>query len=130
MTDLVEEARAAVLVALEAALPGLLVRDHIKQNTQPDYLLIGDIDWENQGSKDSPLLSVTIELIHVYRGGDRPVMLGRMNAAWEALEGATLTTGSAIVQRLTLEGGAAGTAGDDGVTYTGLQSFSCFVEPA
>jgi hypothetical protein len=130
MTDLVEAARAAIFAALDAALPDVLVRDHIEQNTQPDYLLIGEIDWDNQGSKDDPLLAVTVELIHVYRGGDRPVMLGRMHVAYETLEGATIEADGVVLNQLHLEGGSASTAGPDGVTYAGLQSFSGFVQPA
>lgn len=130
--DLIESARGAVFVALQAGLvgTGATARDHVKQDSEPPFVMIGEIEWVNEGGKDNPVLKLTIEIITIYRGADRAQLLAIMHANYVALDGAELIAPGVSFDTPALAGGSASGAGPDGVTYAGIQIFEFYAEPA
>lgn len=128
MIDLVEAGRIAAFNALKAKVAD--VRDFVKQDTQPPFTMLGDIEFANEGSKSEPLLAVSIEVISVYRGGDRAELTARMHGAFEALNDQPLAAPGAEISSARLSAGAVSNAGPDGVTMVGVQTFEFMIEPA
>jgi len=126
--DLVEATRGAAFEAIAAAVPDVL--DFVRHDTQPPFTMLGDIDFENEGSKEDPLLDITLELITVYRGKDRAQLIAMMGAAGGALSGAELVADGVAFSRPRLVSGSVSGAGPDGVTFAGVQTFTLTAEPA
>ena len=133
MTDLMTAVRTAVFEALDAALDPALARvfDDVPQGTEPPFVKIGSIDEEPEDDKDADLSFVTVELIHIYRGRDRGVLLAMMEASRAALRGATLAApGVELGTARYLKASASDASPHDGVTYAGVSNFGIFAEPA
>jgi hypothetical protein len=130
MTDmeLVEATRGAAFEVVAAAVPDFL--DFVRQDTQPPFSMLGDIDFENDGSKHARFLNITLELITVYRGKDRAQLIAMMGAAGGALDDAELVAPGVEFSRPRLVSGSASGAGPDGVTFAGVQTFTLTAEPA
>lgn len=131
MVDTLQATQDAIFAALDAVIPSdlALVRQAVKQDTQPPFVIVGDMDVE-AAAKGSRFDRITIEVHSVYRGAARRGLLAIMAAVRDALDdqplddtgGCTFSTPSFI---------SAGTAlGDDGVTYAGVIQFEVFAEPA
>jgi hypothetical protein len=130
--DLVEIARGAVFVAIDAGLAdtGATAFDHVSQDTDPPFVKLGDIEWVNEGGKDDLVLKLSIDVVTIYRGGDRAELLAIMHANFLALHGATLSADDVELSPPELLGGSASGPASDGVTYAGLQTFELYAEPA
>lgn len=132
MVDLVEASRGALFDAIAAGLvgSGFVARDHVKQDSDPRFVQIGDIEWTNEGGKDDVTLRLIFDVVTVYRGADRAELLAVMHRNFLALHGVELEADGVVLRAAELIGGSASNAASDGVTYAGLQSFEICVEPA
>lgn len=126
---LIERARAAVYVRLEAAVGGP-VFDHLPQDTQPPFRKIGEIEWTSGDAKFDGTIHVTVELITLYRGEDRAELVAMVGANREALHDQVIEEGGIVVQEIAEVAGQISDAAADGVTYAAIQHFEMEVEPA
>lgn len=130
--DLVEAARGAVFVAIEAGLAGVdaVALDHVPQDQEGNFVQIDDLDWSNEGGKRDPELRLTIDIVTIYRGQNRAELLAIMHANHRALIDEPIAAEGVTITGVQLLAGSASGAGLDGLTYAGLQSFELFAEPA
>ena len=130
--DLLTPAQDAVIAALKAGVPTQLgsVHQHVKQDTQPPFVMVGSIDASNEGSKGSQSENITVELHFVTRGPSRAPLLALMHAARACIEDADLIAAGVQFETPNYVGGAASNAGPDGVTYAGVSTFEFIAEPA
>jgi hypothetical protein len=127
MIDLMSAGQEAVFVALEAGVDLASVHDHVKQDTDPPFVKIGEITTSNEGTKGDQAEILEVEVHTVYRGADRSVLLAIMHQEREALDEQTLSAGGAAF-RVRFVSAAASDAGPDGVTYAGIGVFELFAE--
>lgn len=134
MIDLMSAVRAAVGKALKDGVPADLcpVYDDVPQNTQPPFVKVGAIDTENDETKGEQFERVTVEVIAVYRGDKRSVLLAMMHAARACIDRQVLPSDETInILRARFTKGSAGDAWTgDGVTYAGIMNFEIWAEPA
>jgi hypothetical protein len=130
--DLVEAARGAVFVAIEAGLADVnaVALDHVPQDQEGNFVQIDDLDWSNEGGKRDPELRITIDVVTIYRGQNRAELLAIMHANERALVDVAIAADGVSISDVNLVGGSASGAGPDGLTYAGLQTFELFAEPA
>jgi hypothetical protein len=129
MVDLVEAARAAVFTRLIEIAPDQ-VFDHIPQDTQPPFRHIGEIEWQGGDSKFDGTITVTIELITLYRGEDRSELVEMVHQNRVALHDQDLPAEGALIELVAEVAGSISDAAADGVTYAAVQHFEMHVEPA
>lgn len=133
MTDLIDlagAARAAVNDELEeAAAVTWPVYDTVPQGTQPPFLKIGAIDTTDEGRPGEQYERITLELIGVYRGGDRGELGAAMFAARKVIDDRRLTTTTATFACQFLSGSISDASKEDGVTYVALSNFELLGEP-
>ena len=136
LVDLSNEARAAVNDAIFAAgitVGGTVwpVYDTVPQGTQPPFLKIGTVETSDEGRPGEQFERLNVEVIGVYRGGDRADLAAAMFAARVAIDGKQLLTSTAIFTQCRFVAGSLSDASkEDGVTYAGLSSFELLGEPA
>jgi hypothetical protein len=133
MIDLMSAARGAVFRALAAAVsPSLCtVFDDVPQGTQPNFLKIGAIDSQNEESRSDQFERLTVEVIAIYRGQDRGVLLSMMHAGRDALDRKQLTSdGVNFLRTRFVTASASDASKDDGVTYAGISNYEIWAEPA
>lgn len=130
MVDLIAGSRGAVFALLEAGVTLAPVFDTVEQDSKPPFVMIDEIEWENEGSKAEPLLKISLKVATVYRGGDRDALLAIMHENYTAVAGAALSAEGIGFDTPGLVAGYASTAGPDGVTYAGIQTFEFYAEPA
>lgn len=130
--DMIEAARGAVFVAIEAGLAEVdaIALDHVPQDQEGNFVQIDDLDWSNEGGKHDPELRITIDVMTIYRGENRADLLAIMHANHRALIEAPIAADGVTITGVQLLAGSASGAGLDGLTYAGLQSFELFAEPA
>lgn len=127
--NLVEAARTAIYQRL-AATSGVPMFDHTPAGTEPPFRKLGEIEWEAAGSKFDPVIVLTVEVISIYRGQDRSVVIDMAHANDRALHDATIEIDGAVVSQVAQVAGSVSSAAADGVTYAALQLFEMNVEPA
>lgn len=129
--DLVEAVRGAVFTTLASAHEdaGTPVLDHVGQDQPWPFVALDELTWENTGSKDEPLLRVSIDVETFYRGEDRAELLAIMNRNMVLEDGAIAPPGVSM-QPDGLTGGGASGIPNDGVSYWGTQTFDFYVEAA
>ena len=130
MVDLIAGSRGSVFTVLDAGVSLAPVHDTVKQDTKPPFVMIDEIEWENEGSKAEPLLKITLKVATVYRGGDRDALLAIMHEIYTAVAGGVLSADGIAFDTPSLVAGYASTAGPDGVTFAGIQTFEFYAEPA
>ena len=131
--ELVAAVRLAVGAALEAGVaPDLAaIYDDVPQGAKPPFVKIGSLDADPEDDKDEDLYVLTVELIHVYQGRDRGVLLAMMAASERAMRaGALAARGANLGRPRFLRSSASDASPVDGVTYAGVSNFSIFAEPA
>lgn len=127
--NLIEAARGAVFTRLEAIVGGP-VFDHLPQDTAPPFRKIGEIEWSAGDAKFDGTLSVTIEIVTLYRGQDRAELIAMIGANRTALHEQALEQDGVIVHQIAEVAGQISDAASDGVTYAAIQHFEMEVEPA
>lgn len=132
IVDLITPSQDAVIACLKAGVPPQLgsVHQHVKQDTQPPFVMVGSIDVSNEGSKGSQSELVSVELHFVTRGSTRAPLLALMNAARIALDGQELEADGVQFETPNFMGSTVSNAGPDGVTYAGISTFEFIAEPA
>lgn len=131
--DLMAAARGAVFRAMNegASVQLAPVFTEVPENTQPNYFMIGDIDSDDASAKgDDDREQLQIEIISVYRGEDRGVLLAMMNAARRDLRRQPISAPGALLRPPRWVGSSASSALADGVTYIGLSHFTIQAQPA
>lgn len=132
-TDLMSAARGAVFRALEAHVPPELcsVFDDLPQETKPPFLKIGAIDSENEAGKGDQVERLTVEVVAIYQGEDRGVLLAMLHAARAALDRQSLEAAGVYFQPPRfLMASASDASATDGVTYAGIINHEVYAEPA
>lgn len=132
IVDLITPTQDAVIAKLKAGVPAELgsVHQHVKQDTQPPFVMVGSIDASNEGSKGAQAEGMTVELHFVTRGPSRAPLLALMGAARAALEGEQLNIEGVSFETPNWLGSTVSNAGPDGVTYAGISTFEFIAEPA
>lgn len=132
IVDLITPTQDAVIAKLKAGVPKELgsVHQHVKQDTQPPFVMVGSIDASNEGSKGAQSESMQVELHFVTRGPSRAPLLALMGAARAALEGEQLEVEGVSFETPNWLGSTVSNAGPDGVTYAGVSTFEFIAEPA
>ena len=134
--DLITPAQDAVFTALapiatSAGITGLQVFQHVPENTQPPYIMIGQISSENETNIPGEQLElITVEVIHVWRGNRRRELLAMMAAARAALNNQPIGAAGAVFSLPDFLKAETGEAIADGVTYVGIQTFQFHAQPA
>ena len=130
--DLITPSQDAVVARLKAGVSPALgsVHQHVKQDTQPPFVMVGSIDAANEGSKGSQAENITVELHFVTRGPSRAPLMALMHAARACLEGAALEADGVVFETPNYLGATVSNAGADGVTYAGISTFEFIAEPA
>lgn len=126
--DLVEAGRVAVFTALFQTPDDVL--DHVPEGRNPPFQQIGAIDFDNEGTKEDPLLRIEVEVMSIYRGEDRSELIAMMGRARDALLLAPITSEHADIGDFRWLNGSASSAGPDGITYAGIQTFQFYAQPA
>ena len=130
--DLVGPTRIAVFNALEQGVDPALcaVFDDVPEGTQPNFLKIGMIDNENDESKSDQFERLLVEVLGVYRGADRGVLVAMMFAGRKAIDRQKLTAeGVNFLRSRFVKGTTSDASPQDGVTYAGLMQFEIWAEP-
>lgn len=136
MTDIVDTVgavRIAVFDALEAGVDSALcgVFDDLPEGTQPNFLKIGVIENENDESKGDQFERLMVEVLGVYRGADRGVLVAMMFAGRCALDRRVLAAPDVNFLRCRfIKGVTSDASPQDGVTYAALMHFEIWAEPA
>lgn len=94
------------------------------------FVLIGDIDSEDKGSKDEQLELLTVQIVVIYRGTQRSELHALMHRARMALDGATPIVAGIEFGAIAFQGAASSPPASDGLTHAGLLEFEIFAEPA
>ena len=130
--DLLTPSQDAVIAKLKAGVPPALgsVHQHVKQDTQPPFVMVGSIDAANEGSKGAQAENITVELHFVTRGPTRAPLMALMHAARACLEGTALEADGVLFETPNYLGATVSNAGTDGVTYAGISTFEFIAEPA
>lgn len=132
MIDLISAVQAAFIAVLDAGIEAgdAQVLDHVPQGTEPNFVELGSIEFQNEGDKEDPRFRFEVEVHTVYRGSDRSELLALMNKVHEAVLEGELTSPAIAFSSPELISGAASKAASDGVTYAGLSLFEVYAEPA
>jgi len=136
--DLLTASQQAVYAALaplagRADLPtSLQIFSHVPQDVKTPYVLIGDVDTDNNsGYPGEQEEEISIEIISVFRGTSRAPLLAIMHAVRLALHNQPITAPSAAFETPNyLKGSAGSAASADGVTQLGIQTFKFIAQPA
>lgn len=115
---------------LSADLAGLGVYQHLPENTQPPYILIGTIEADDFASRDEQASTMRAEVITVWRGNRRRELLWMMWQVRRRLNYQAIAADGAAFTRPQIEKEIASEAIADGVTYTGLSTFTFTAQPA
>lgn len=131
MTDLNSAAQQAIFdrlshASITATAP---IHQHVPDNAQPPFHVVGDMTAEPVGSKDSGFDQITFDIITLIRKPSRKALFAEMAKVRDRLEGATLTATGVLLSAPVFET-ADDDLLDDGQTYAGTQRFSLYAQPA
>ncbi len=136
MIDLLQGAQDALFAALKPVelmpdLPtGLGVYQHLPEQTQPPFIVIGMMTSENESVPCEQLEQITAEVHGVYRGEDRAPLLAMLHAVRAVLEYQTITAPGITFESVNFVRTDVGEALADGVTYVGLSTYKFYAQPA
>jgi hypothetical protein len=130
MMDLLTPTQAAIFKALEAGVTLAPVYDHVKPDTQPNFVKIGAIDGTNQSAREEQREEFEVEVHTIYRGADRGELMRMMHEVREALDGVEISAEGVDFWTPEFQTQAISDAGPDGVTYAGISTFLVSAEPA
>lgn len=115
---------------LPAELAGLGIYQHLPEDTQPPYIMIGTLDAEDHASRDEQASTITAEIITAWRGNRRRELLWLMAAVRRSLNFQPISASGAIFTPPQIMRETASEAIADGVTYVGLSTFTFIAQPA
>lgn len=130
--DLLTGAQDAIVRLIQEQLPPDrrgMVRQSLKQDFEPPFHLVGDINSDNAGRPGEQLEEIEADIHTVYRGGDRRELLKLLHEVRLATDHATLELDGATYQ-VRWHGAIASAAAGDGKTYAGLTTLNIIAEPA
>lgn len=126
MIDLITALQESVFAMLKTNLPTpyqSIVYGHVPENTQPPMIQLGDIDSENEGTKDDQFEKLTIEIQCIARGQSRKTLTEMIGAVELALAHQTPVASGAGFTEMRFHSGRVGSVMPDGVTYVGIINF-------
>lgn len=132
MTDYAQAVQQAVYDRLCAQVTLARVYQHVPQDTPPPVVFLGDIDFENEGSKAEPLLRFSVQVMAVIAGPGRKPLNALMAEVFAALDEwrpddtaavafGEVSLGAATVQEI---------QGEHGPIYFGQHSATLWVQAA
>ncbi|WBO23933.1 tail completion protein gp17 [Sphingomonas abietis] len=130
--DVLQAAQDRVFLLLNGA-PSLTgkVYQAVPQDTQPPFVVVGDMNVQPLGGKLDTSKRITVDVHFVYRGEERRGLLAMMNAAYWALFGKVPDDLDGVTFCGPIDWLADDTAtGTDGVSYAGLSTWEVCAEPA
>lgn len=130
MIDLLTATQAAAFAALEAGVTLAETYDVIPQDTQPNFVKIGEIKIVNVGSKHAQAERFEVEVQSIYRGKDRTELMAIMHQVRCSLDGQALAAVGVAFGPCEYTGGGISDAAKDGETYAGVGVFEVDAEPA
>lgn len=133
MIDFMTAARGAVFRAMNsgASQASAPVFTEVPQNTEPNFHKIGTIDTTDESAKfDDEREELLVEIISVYRGEDRGVLLAMMHAVKRDLHRQTISAPGVSFRPPRRVGATASDAMPDGITYVGISHFTIQAQPA
>lgn len=131
MIDLMQAVQTAVFELLDGA-SGVAdpVFQHVLENTDPPMHIIGNIETDNIGTMSEQHEEVSLEIVTVYRGPGRALLLEKMHRVRAVLDGAALSHAGVIFPQCRFLGGTADGPATDGITYAGIGIYKILAEPA
>lgn len=109
---------------------GTKVGTNFKEGDQPPIVMLGEVGSEPGDEDDvGQLERVTVQIVVIYRGTDKSVLLGMMNTARAALDRQTPTATHVEFGRIKFTGQTASGPGEDGVTHAGSVEFEVLAQP-
>lgn len=115
---------------LPPELAGLGVYQHLPEDTQPPYIMVGTLDAEDHASRDEQASTITAEIVTAWRGNRRRELLWLMAAVRRSLNSQPIAADGAAFTRPQIMRETASEAIADGVTYVGLSTFTFIAQPA
>lgn len=131
MTDLKKAAQDAFFNKLNVAGVTALapVVQHLLENSQPPFVIIGEINGEPIGGKDGGLDRLTIDIITMIRTPKRAKLFELQAAVRDQLDG-QVVSGAGVLLSNPVELASEDDILEDGETYMGTQRYETIVQPA
>lgn len=98
--------------------------------TERRYVIIGDIDADEQGGKGEQLEIVSVQIQVVYRGTQRSKLHALMHQVRLVLDGAMPVVAGVDFGSIAYLAAASSPAARDGITHAGVVEFEVQAEPA
>lgn len=98
--------------------------------TERQFVIIGDIDSDNEGGKGEQLELITFQIVVVYRGRQRWKMHVLMHLVRIAIEGIAPQATGAVFQPARWLGAKSSPQGADGITHAGIVEFEVYAQAA
>lgn len=117
-------------LAAQVSLAG--VYQHVPENTQPPVVIVGDMDFENDGDKAGALFRYSVQIVAVIQGPSRKPLNALMTQVFDALnEWTPAATASVRFGPATVETGSGQEIqGEQGPVYFGQQQAVLYVQAA
>jgi len=132
MTDLVAAFEKAVFDRLCARVSDARVFQNVPERQAPPVVIVGDVDWEDEGEKDGPLLRITVQLVSIVSGPSRKPLNALQASVRDAIDRWTPTATTSVLfgeLRVTTASGQE-IQGEHGPVYFGQQSATAWVQAA
>jgi len=132
MTDLVGAFEKAVYDRLCSKIRTARVFQHVPERQAPPVVIVGDVDWEDEGEKDGPLLRITVQIVSIVAGASRKPLSALQASVRDAIDRWTpAATGSVLFGELRVTSSSGQEVqGDHGPIYFGQQSATAWVQAA
>lgn len=132
MTDYQGALEQAIYERLAARVSKARVFQHVPENTPPPVVIIGDVDFEDDGGKDGVLLRFSVQVVSIVAGSARKPLNTLQAEVFDALNDWTPTATAAVcfgAVRVTTGTGQEVQAAQAPV-YFGQQTAVCYVQAA
>lgn len=132
MTDFQGALEKALYDRLTAQVSGAAVFQHVPENQAPPVVIVGDVDFEDEGDKDGQLLRFSVQIVSIVAGPGRKPLNALQAQVRAALDRWTPTaTGSVKFGEVRLSSGSGQEIqGKQGPIYFGQQTAAVYVQAA
>lgn len=77
----------AIYTRLSRRVTKATVFQHVPESSPPPVVILGDVDCENEGEKDSPLFRFTVQVMSIVQGPGRKPLNALQAEVFAALDG-------------------------------------------
>lgn len=101
-----------------------------KDTTERQFVVIGEINSDDEGGKDEQLEKLSVQIAVIYRGTRRSLCHALMHQVRIACEHQVPDIPGVAFNKIRWVGATASPAAQDGITHAGIVEFEVFAEPA